>query len=299
MSKNILSILTRVNTNWFESLARKLGSSLGTTLIVILTLFAYNAWAAPTHTPQIPPSQNAVPGLISYQGYLTEQAGKPVNGNTNIAFRLYSAPTGGTALWTEAYTGTNAISVKDGLFNAHLGSLIPIPSTVWDNGEPLYLGVQVDSDAEMSPRELVGAVPYVMSPPALNLDHGTVCLSGHATVELPGGYDESAVPGLTLDFAIDKPSLVLVWIDGLARFIQTSNGEASIALRVDGSTQTMSFVYDTDDVWFNVEGQRLVNLDSGSHSLQVFANSYHSGSMVVHGVGGYRTCINYLVLGEQ
>ena len=216
--------------------------------------------------------------------------------------------TGGTALWTEAHTGGNAVPVDAGLFNVLLGSLTPIPSSVWDN-DTLYLGVQVSNDAEMMPREVVGAVPVAgmaltvpdgsVESGDLDLDYGTVCLSSHATVDLPGDYEAVAVPGLTLDFSLDRPSQVMVWMDGLARFVQSSNGEAGIILRVDGSDETTSFGCDTDDIWFNVEGQRLINLDSGSHNIQIFANSQRSGSMVVHGTGGYRTCINYLVLGEQ
>ncbi len=108
------------------------------------------------------------------------------------------------------------------------------------------------------------------------------------------------VPGLSLDFSLDNPSQVLVWIDGLAMFQQSSIGEADIILFVDDVERTASFAYDTiEEPWFNVKGQRLLNLGSGAHSITVKANSYHQGTMTVHSVGSYQTCINYLILGEQ
>lgn len=112
----------------------------------------------------VAPATNAAPGVISYQGTLTDAAGKPVTGNVDITFRLFAAPTGGTALWTEAHTGANAVPVSNGLFNVLLGSLTPIPASVWSNAN-VYLGVRVAGDTEMSPREIIGAVPVAMAVP--------------------------------------------------------------------------------------------------------------------------------------
>lgn len=159
--------------NWL----RHLVPNLGTVLTVAFLLFVYRAWAAPALPAPAAPgvaapatltattvqpegaTVNAVtPGVISYQGTLTDASGKPLNGTSNMTFRLYTAPTGGTAVWTEAHTGANAVPVSNGLFNVLLGSLTPIPSEVWSN-VTLYLGVQVGSDAEMAPREIVGGAP--------------------------------------------------------------------------------------------------------------------------------------------
>jgi hypothetical protein len=134
--------------------------NIGTLILIALMLFVYRASAAPNG----PAAPDATPGTISYQGMLNDAAGQPINGSTNITFRLYSAPTGGTALWTEAHTGANAVPVSNGLFNVLLGSLTPIPASVWSNAN-VYLGVQVGGDAEMSPREIIGSVPTAHSIP--------------------------------------------------------------------------------------------------------------------------------------
>jgi hypothetical protein len=140
--------------------ARHFIPNIGTLILMALMLLVYRASAAPNG----PAAPDATPGTISYQGMLNDAAGQPVNGNTNITFRLYSASTGGTALWTEAHTDANAVPVSNGLFNVLLGSLTPVPASVWSNAN-VYLGVQVGGDAEMSPREAVSVVPTAMTVP--------------------------------------------------------------------------------------------------------------------------------------
>jgi hypothetical protein len=142
-----------------HKLAHQLIPNAGTLVMMALLLFAYHAWAAPSAAPQVAPASQVNTGMLSYQGYLTDAGGEPLTGDMDITFRLYDAPSGGAALWTEAHTGDNAVPVEDGLFNVMLGSLTPISSTVWSNGAS-YLGVQVGNDGVMSPREVVGAVPY-------------------------------------------------------------------------------------------------------------------------------------------
>ncbi len=141
------------------------------------------------NAPQVSLTQNAIPGFIPYQGSLTDASGRPINGSINITFRLYSASTGGTALWTEAHTGSNTVPVQEGLFNVLLGSLKPIPSGVWNNST-LYLSVQVGSDAEMTPREPIGQVPYATtSQQALNIAVGSGTVSYGHQIPMPAYPD--------------------------------------------------------------------------------------------------------------
>lgn len=186
-------------------LSRQLIPNLGTVLAVIALLFAYNAWAAPGTPPEndidsnaAPAAQGATPGTLSYQGYLTNAAGQPANDTLNITFRIYNVPTGGTALWTETRSGSNAVPVSDGLFNVHLGSITPIPASMWNNAT-LYLGIQVGGDAEMSPREVLGAVPVAIAanqatsdffvPGSLNVQNGASIISAWPGPSLGAGPD--------------------------------------------------------------------------------------------------------------
>ncbi len=116
------------------------------------------AWAMPARAPAAP---NVTPGIVNYQGKLTDSLGRPIEGRINITFRLYTTPTGGAPIWLEAHTNTNAVPVSNGVFNVLLGSLTPIPATAWANSA-LYLGVQVGTDVEMTPREMVSMVAYAL-----------------------------------------------------------------------------------------------------------------------------------------
>ena len=98
-----------------------------------------------------------VPQLMSYQGRLTDADGNPLTGTYNMQFCLYDTDVGGTPVdgWCENQT----VSVTDGVFSVLLGSITPMPETVFD-GTERYLGVKVESDAEMTPRRRVASVGY-------------------------------------------------------------------------------------------------------------------------------------------
>jgi hypothetical protein len=95
-----------------------------------------------------------VSGLIPIQGRLTDDNGNPLDGVYNLTFSLYEQSTGGTAICSDS----NGISVKDGLFNYAMGYC-------WDDlhGQQVWLGVEVESDGEMTPRQPIYPVPYAYS----------------------------------------------------------------------------------------------------------------------------------------
>ncbi|OHA58438.1 MAG: hypothetical protein A2571_01510 [Candidatus Vogelbacteria bacterium RIFOXYD1_FULL_44_32] len=96
----------------------------------------------------------AINQQINYQGKLTTTAGAAVTDATrSTVFSLYTASSGGTAIWTE----TQSVSTTDGLFSVMLGSVTSLATVNFN--QTLYLGVNVASDGEMSPRKIIGAVP--------------------------------------------------------------------------------------------------------------------------------------------
>lgn len=98
-----------------------------------------------------------VPRLISYQGTLSS-GGNPVpDGSYAITFRLYDAATGGAALYTEAQP---AVPVLGGGLSVILGAGTPL-TLAFD--APYWVGMQVGSDPEMSPRVALTAAPYALS----------------------------------------------------------------------------------------------------------------------------------------
>ncbi len=95
---------------------------------------------------------------INYQGKLTTPTGIAVsNGTYAMEFKLYTQASGGTAIWTETRTGGNEVTVESGLFSVMLGSVTPLTSVNFN--QPLYLGVNIESDGEMTPRKAIGSVP--------------------------------------------------------------------------------------------------------------------------------------------
>ena len=103
-------------------------------------------------------SHAEVPKLINYQGHLTDTGGNPLTGTFSITFSIYDVETGGTALWIETQ-GT--VAVSNGLFNILLGTATVdgIPASVFD-GADRWLGITVESDSEVSPRQQLVSVPY-------------------------------------------------------------------------------------------------------------------------------------------
>ncbi len=96
-----------------------------------------------------------IPETISYQGVLRDDAGVPVpDDDYEITFCLYDVETGGTSLWCEVQT----LPVEDGVFNAHLGSVVTL--TTLDFLVPYWVGISVEGEGELAPRTAFETVPY-------------------------------------------------------------------------------------------------------------------------------------------
>jgi hypothetical protein len=94
---------------------------------------------------------------MSYQGRLTDSGGNPVNGTRNLTFRLFTALTGGTAIWQETQNG---VDVNNGLFNVVLGANNALDEANFH--QPLYLEVVV-AGYTLSPRQQLLGAPYAFS----------------------------------------------------------------------------------------------------------------------------------------
>lgn len=147
-------------------------------------LFAYLSLA--------PLAFSAPPKTINYQGYLTTTAGAPLDAPVDITFRLYGAASGGVALYTEMQP---SVAVTKGLFNVQIGALTPI-SLAFD--APYWLSVQVNTDADMSPRQSLAASAYAFRASSLD-DAATITgaqIAGSiTTATIPVAQVIGAVPG--------------------------------------------------------------------------------------------------------
>jgi hypothetical protein len=124
----------------------------------------------------------SVNSIIPIQGKLTDAQGNPLNGNFNVGARIYDVDTGGTRLCEDV----DYLTVENGLFNMDMDYCSP-----WDiDGRQLYLGITVDSDPEMTPRQPIYPVPY-----AWTVKPGAIIKGGTTYLFTPGSafnkYDSS------------------------------------------------------------------------------------------------------------
>lgn len=119
-------------------------------LRVGLIIIACAAWLGLGHVSAA--SAAPPPAVFTYQGVL-KQAGQAVNGTHDLEFRLFDAPTGGTALGTITLA---AQVITNGLVTASLdfGALAFA-------GEARWLEIQINSTT-LAPRQSVAVAPYAL-----------------------------------------------------------------------------------------------------------------------------------------
>ena len=132
-------------------------------------------------SPQL--ASAATANTINFQARLQAKTGGIVpDGNYNIEFKLYSASSGGSALWTEDYlnSASQGLQTINGYLSTNLGSLTSFPSTInWDQQLWLTMNIggtttgSVTWDGEMNPRIALTALPYALSAGQLQTTSGS------------------------------------------------------------------------------------------------------------------------------
>jgi hypothetical protein len=97
------------------------------------------------------------PAKLGYQGRLLRSDGAPETGAPTITFRILTADTGGSLLWSE----DQVLALTDGYYATHLGVVTPINPAIFSGAE-LFLEIAVNGTA-LSPRQRIGSTPYSMS----------------------------------------------------------------------------------------------------------------------------------------
>ena len=103
-----------------------------------------------------------VPRVINYQGRFTDSDDNPLSGNYLVTFRFYDIASGGDTLWEEGHI----LTMQNGVFNALLGSIKPLEL---DFNKDLWLGVEVASDGEMTPRIKLTSSAYAMNAESIDM----------------------------------------------------------------------------------------------------------------------------------
>jgi hypothetical protein len=127
-------------------------------VVSVVLLLALTVGLSVAQGPDRPQGSTGVtataPGAIPIQGKLTDASGAPLNGIYTLTFRLYDDAAAVSALCADV----RPVQVTNGLFSDYMDHC-------YDdiNGQKLWLGIQVGSDPEMTPRQVIYPVPYALS----------------------------------------------------------------------------------------------------------------------------------------
>ncbi|MCB0124187.1 MAG: hypothetical protein KDE58_18155, partial [Caldilineaceae bacterium] len=99
-----------------------------------------------------------IPSSFSYQGTLRDTTGALVTGPITLDLKLYTVPTGGTAQHAESFN----VNVRDGAFSVVVGDAgTPVNPAIFNNAQ-VYIGIAINGEAEMLPRQRLHPVPWAM-----------------------------------------------------------------------------------------------------------------------------------------
>ena len=290
-------VATARSSSRFAAWLPSRGNVVFTLAVAGLLILAQSVGALPLGRPVAAPSGSST-GTIAYQGRLADSAGAPLTGTYNMIFRLYSAAGGGVPLWEEPWIGTSEVSVSDGLFNVMLGSLTPIPQSTITGNDPLFLGITVGSDDEMTPRVQLGSVPYATQ--ALTVPDSAIATTKLADAAVTNAKiadgaitAEKLAPGLSL-----VPSgTVVMWSGSLATIpsgwalCDGANGTPDLRDRFvvgAGSTYSVGNTGGQSSVILTVDQMPVhshTGTTSNSGNLVQFSRSENHGNSNLYGMG--------------
>lgn len=96
---------------------------------------------------------------INTQGVLRDANGYALDDGTySVTFNIYDAETGGTLQWDDTYD----LGVTNGVFSVTLGGESN-PINMLSDNQPYWIGIEVGTDGEMSPRLKLNTTPYEMN----------------------------------------------------------------------------------------------------------------------------------------
>ena len=118
-----------------------------------------------------------VPGMMNYQGHLTDEEGAPLDTTISMTFTIYDDSTGGSSFWTETQP---SVTVSNGLFNVLLGSETAITEAAFDETER-WLQITVEGEV-IEPRTRLVSAPYAFQVATVDGATGGV-ISGDVNIQ--------------------------------------------------------------------------------------------------------------------
>ncbi len=202
----------------------------------------------------------SIPYKMNFQGRVTNASGTTLaNGTYNMKFRIYSAASGGTLLWSEqrAVSAGTGVSVANGLFSVQLGDVTSLSPTIFNNANPIYFEIEMPTPATatcstascesytegaMTPRNQLGSSAYAFNSDTVDgLDSSVLARKDTANT-----FTSSSTFSGTSLFSVNDPSAVGIQsTSGTKAFTaDTSNMMVQIGSSTADATSVV-FVLDT------------------------------------------------------
>ena len=189
-----------------------------------------------------------VPRELSYQGRLTDDVGTAVDTTADLTIVIFADEAGTTPLWQETHPD---VTVVNGLFDVVLGSINPIPDTVF-NGEVRWLGMQIESGPMST--VLVPILSAAYSIKSSHADTAGFAASSNWYLEdgvlrtsqqygLSRGGDDSQVLGSFKNTMVNLGHHSTVGWDGMVENATISGGAYNYAR--EGASTISGGIYDT------------------------------------------------------
>ncbi|MEK7255454.1 MAG: hypothetical protein AAB316_11960 [Bacteroidota bacterium] len=194
----------------------------------ISLLFLLAAFAAST--------QLSAQATLSVQGTLQKSFGSAVDdGGYSLTFKIYTVESGGTPIWTETQ---DDVEIVNGVYSVLLGEVEPL-TVPFD--EVYFVGVAVNSGAELIPRTQLTSSPYALSLIGTGNIFPSTGTIGAGTASPAAGYELHAK-----DAAGDAKVLVegsenakIVLDGGTGAEIEFVNGSDTASITYDGTNITV------------------------------------------------------------
>jgi hypothetical protein len=238
---------------------------IGMVVVIVLFGLALGADRAQGDSPGTPMLAGATAtaggagGGISIQGRLTDANGNPLNGSVSLTAGIYDVPSGGVARCSD----TQSVAVTGGLFLMSINTC----TSANINGDPLWLGLKVGADPEMTPRQAIGPIAYAMSLRPGAIVNGDVSILGKLGVG-------TSSPDRTLTIANATG----------ANYMNLKDGAREILMGVDAGGGILSVMSNHDlslRTGFNSEKMRI----TAGGSVGIGTSNPVSGTLDVRSLG--------------
>ena len=212
--------------------------------------------------PAGPLLAQSVPQVINHEGLLLDDDGLPMEGMVSLRVALYDRSEDGNTLWFEEYQ----VQLIDGYYLLRLGEQNDLGG-IFD-GEDRYLGIAVNHQEELQPRQRLVSVPYAMLAENVlgDITPHSIRVGGEQVIDNEGNWVGPPVPGAADGVGYDTPEQVLValrTVDGAG-----SQVDADLLDGLDGSEfvrgadQVRDLLATVDGSGSGVDADRLDGLDS-------------------------------------